>query len=138
MAVMVVILLGRDDLTGLAMQTSCNLVYSDNNDFDATASLVACNQAMQDPLLPIAYLENRTQSDINVTTSFVVNNLLNIDEIESTATFDLYFRNAWIDERWDIPEIFDAMDTTATQIGLELYPLTQRNDNNLEIFLPGK
>mmetsp|Transcript_30000 Transcript_30000/g.55688 ORF Transcript_30000/g.55688 Transcript_30000/m.55688 type:complete len:302 (-) Transcript_30000:112-1017(-) len=135
MAVVVMILLGSDDLACLAMQTSCDLVYSDNV-FDATASLVACNQAMQDPLLPIAYLENRTQSDINVTTSFVVNNLLNIDEIESTATFDFYYRNSWIDERWDIPGIFDAMDTTASQIGLELYPLTQRNDNNLEIFLP--
>lgn len=103
-----------------------NVTYDEFGQPDVTATLYNCAANMQDPVLPISYLSGRyNDTALEVKSQFVLNNLIAVDELENTATLDFYYRNYWNDSRWNIPELWDAMDSGTTKEGFEIFYLTQ-------------
>lgn len=62
--------------------------------------------------------------ELVVKTQFGVNNLIFVDEIQSTIQIDFYFRLWWRDIRWDIPSLWINMTDNVAREGIELYYLT--------------
>lgn len=66
-----------------------NITFLKNGEVDIQAALYQCSNSIGNPNLINSYFD---EIPINVQSQWGLNNLININEIEGTATFDCYFR----------------------------------------------
>jgi hypothetical protein len=66
-------------------------------------------QNINDPLVFPGYFFQPPQPLI-VFSQVAINNLIQIDEIQNTATFDFYFRLYWTDPRLSMPALWDTLN----------------------------
>lgn len=78
----------------------CKVSYDEDGAPHADRSLFSCAQEMQDPKFPITNVKKYENETLVVTTQFVLNNLISVDEIENTVELDFYWRMFWKDRRW--------------------------------------
>ena len=90
------------ELSAHAQAYVCNVSYDADGAVHADRSLFNCAQGMQDPKFPITNVKRYENETLLVTTQFVLNNLIAVDEIENTVELDFYLRFFWKDRRWVI------------------------------------
>jgi len=76
-------------------------------------------------------------TDVRVAYKF--NNLMSVAEIDMTATIDFFFRLYWVDERFNMPELWDTMARDKPELildGIELGNLIRDRANPLAIWMP--
>lgn len=79
---------------------ACNVSYDESGAVHADRTFFNCAQGMQDPKFPITNVKDYQNENLTVSTQFVLNNLISIDEIENTVELDFYMRMFWRDKRW--------------------------------------
>eukprot|EP01040_Poterioochromonas_malhamensis_P002945 gene2945-3132_t len=71
-----------------------------------------------------------------VLTQIVFNNLVQIDDVSETFTFDCKFRMTWNDNRYNITQLFPYLDNATAANGIEISQLYYSQANPLEIWRP--
>lgn len=54
----------------------------------------------------------KTNKPVVVEAQILLNSLIAVNEIEGSATLDLFFKLKWIDPRWAIPDMWKLLDAT--------------------------
>ena len=111
-------------------------IYHSSGSIDIEQTVYNCSVSMLSPNIPNCFNTGIPQV---VNTSLRLNNLINIDEIQGTATLDFYWRMIWIDERWRIPDLWTKLPTELSRLktdGIELINLISNGNNALSIWRP--
>ena len=77
---------------------------------DFSATLYNCSLVM--PSAPNAPSYFVGQPSVNVLYQFVLNDLIQVDDLHQTITFDTKFRLQWNDPRWNVPQLFSVLNPT--------------------------
>lgn len=77
----------------------CNGVYL-NGQLALSRTLFHCASNMADSFQPLTHLVQYENINLEVKAGFILNNLVSLNELENTVTFDCFFRLWWTDERW--------------------------------------
>lgn len=78
-------------------------------------------------------------STVETYISIQVNSLIKLDELEETATMDLFFRVYWEDPRMHMPGLWDILNITSPdllEVGIDLTQLIRNQDSPLNVWLP--
>jgi hypothetical protein len=72
----------------------------------------------------------------NVSVQFAINNLINVDDLNSQITLDYYFRCTWNDPRLYLPEMWSYINPEAQIDGLVITPYILNSNDPLNIWMP--
>ena len=70
-----------------------SVVYNYEGAPSIVGTLVNCLENIQDEMIAPYY---DTTQRVNVSTEVFLNNLVNVDEVSSTVTFDFFFNTIWV------------------------------------------
>lgn len=104
---------------------------------DIRSTLYDCVENIADAYNIPGYLNGSKPTPVRVAYAF--NNLISISEIESTVTIDFFFRNFWMDQRLNMPELWSALSKTKPTLlidGIELTTFIRDPTDPLRIWLP--
>ena len=113
-----------------------NVTWKANNP-DIRSTMYDCIDNIADAYLPPSYLNNTNLTEIQI--AFALNNLMSVSEIESTVTMDFFFRIYWVDQRLNVPALWDALTEVKPTIltdGIHLEQLIRDDAQPLRIWLP--
>ena len=85
---------------------------------DFGATVMNCSKWSPSPMNPPSYFEN--ESAVNVYTQLVLNNLISVDDVAQTITFDAKFRLLWYDPRFELNNLIALMNPNAQSYGIEI------------------
>ena len=71
--------------------------------------------------------------------SIQINSLIKLDELEETATMDIFFRVYWEDQRRHMPSLWEILNITSPDLlteGVDLTQMIRNQDSPLNIWLP--
>lgn len=112
-----------------------NVTYRSGNP-DIPATLYDCVANIADANQPPSYVSGG--GPISVQVSYAINNMISLNELESSVTLDFYWRLYWIDQRLNIPSLWDAVNNSDVsaliQDGAEIKDLIRNDDNPLNIW----
>ena len=115
----------------------CTVLYCSIDNPDIVESLYDCVDHITDALQPPSYLNNA--GVLTVYVAYAINNLMSVSELDSTVTLDFYWRLYWMDERLNIPSLWEAVNKTSAgsgliQVGAEVKELIRNDDRPLNIW----
>jgi hypothetical protein len=120
----------------LRCEAVCTAAYGPNGEVDFTTTLYNCSYNMIDPEIIYSYKASVTEP-IKVYTQLALNNMIDVDELDSTISLDFYFRLSWIDPRWDIPEMWVDQKKEIAHEGFAIEQLVLATDETyLHMWLP--
>ena len=77
------------------------LYKNDNVNPDIFTTMYACVDNITDAMDPPSYLKGAPP--VETFSSFQVNGMMSLSELEGTATFDFFWRIYWLDQRMNMP-----------------------------------
>lgn len=101
---------------------------------DWTRSVYNCSSVMPSPFNAPSYFINA--SAVEVFYQFVLNDLIEVDDLTQTIRFDTKFRMQWYDNRWNVPQFFDVLNPNETVNGIEIDDLVNDPAFPLPIWRP--
>ena len=96
-----------------------SLTFDDDDNVAVEEALATCLKNIKDPSMT-PMLKTGIPLDVNVTV--YINNLISINEIENTATIDLFIAFNWFDQRLLMPDLYKELSKKNITI-IELTPL---------------
>jgi hypothetical protein len=109
------------------------IIWHPSGVVDIARTLYNCSDNMPSALSPNSY---NTGNYISVNSSINLNNLVSISEIDGSATLDFYWRMLWVDERWDISDLWSNVPVGLSGEGIELVNMIQNSNSALNIWMP--
>jgi hypothetical protein len=103
---------------------------------DIFSSMYACVDNITDALDPPSYLKNAPP--VETFSSFQVNGMMSLSELEGTATFDFFWRIYWLDQRMNMPAFWTAINETRPELttaGIDITGMVY-NQEPLNVWLP--
>eukprot|EP01031_Cornospumella_fuschlensis_P039969 gene39969-48689_t len=100
-----------------------SLVYAPSGVLSVTQSLIKCLSNINDPLIFPGYFFGNGKP-MMLYNQVALNNLIRVNEVENSVTFDFYFRLFWQDPRLNMTALWDAvldMDPSIAINGINLY-----------------
>jgi hypothetical protein len=85
---------------------------------DWSASVYNCSAQIPSPFNAPSYFINH--SAVEVSYQFVLNDLIQVDDLTQTIRFDTKFRMQWYDNRWNVPQFFEVLNPNETANGIEI------------------
>ncbi len=114
------------------------LLFDFNHEIDVEAMLYNCSSNIQGALLPPSTF-SPTKSNYQATVvnvSMAVNSFIQVDDIATQVTLDIWLRQWWQDPRIKLPEeMWNSLNPAVYREGIEISPYI-RNSNELNIWLP--
>lgn len=99
---------------------------------DLEAMLYNCSKTMLSSSTISSYYKEYPITVVK--SNFALNNLIQIDEIQGTATLDFHFRLSWVDPRWILPDdLFTKLDDGVYYEGIDVMSLA--SDINLPLYI---
>jgi hypothetical protein len=75
----------------------------------------------------------------DVRVAYKINNLMSVAEVDMTATIDFFFRLYWVDQRFNLPQLWEALAADKPAIvadGIELRDMIRDLNSPLKVWLP--
>ena len=99
---------------------------------DFGATIFNCSAHAASVLNAPSYFVNQPTTVLQA--QFMLNNLINVDSLQQTVTFDTRFRLIWTDNRFNLPNLFAVLNTHDVSNGIEIDELV--NNQGLNIWMP--
>ena len=100
-------------------------------------SLDNCSNTIPGNLIPPSYFDASGEfKPTTVQVGLLLNNLIVIDDMTTTITFDFYFRLQWTDPRLNMYYLFDSLNPDATLDGLDITQYVRSSSFDFNIWLP--
>ncbi len=105
---------------------------------DARAMIYNCINNISSSQIPPSYydIDGSGYKPVNVSVQFAINNLISVNDLESSITIDFYFRCTWNDPRIYIPEMWGYINPEASIDGLVITPFIENMNDALNLWLP--
>ncbi len=105
---------------------------------DTRAMIYNCINNISSSQVPPSYydIDGSGYNPVNVSVQFAVNNLIQVDDLQSSITMDFYFRCTWVDPRIYIPEMWSYINPEAHIDGLVITPFVENSNEALNLWLP--
>jgi hypothetical protein len=113
------------------------VLYDINNLIKVEAMLYNCSSNLQASMAPPSMFSvNGIFHPTLVNVTIAVNTFINVDDISTQVTMDLWFRQYWTDPRWQFPpEMWANMNPAVYHEGIEISPYVH-DSTQLNIWLP--
>jgi hypothetical protein len=115
-----------------------NLTFTAGGTVDVGTMLYECMENIPSSLIPPSYydMDGTGYHPVNISIQFVLNNLINVDDLQSQMTLDYYFRCSWQDPRIYLPQIWNYLNPEAAEDGIVITPYLLNSNNALDIWTP--
>ena len=142
-------------INSVSVNSICNTSFSDDGRVDFKSSLYNCARSSIDMELIYSYSSSKIFlesvdlfSQVNLIISFFprlimfslqicINNLISINELDGTATVDMYFRLRWADPRWVFTDdMWSNVNPRMTSGGVDITQFVTSTLVPLPLWLP--
>mmetsp|Transcript_24513 Transcript_24513/g.22271 ORF Transcript_24513/g.22271 Transcript_24513/m.22271 type:complete len:546 (+) Transcript_24513:42-1679(+) len=118
---LVTVIGSSDQLPGIPSNWQCvnesTLTYAANGYISFTDTLITCLQNINDPLIFPGFFTNKL---LTVYSQVSLNNLIQVDELDSSVRLDFYFRLYWTDPRLNMSALWNVMPNQAAVAGVDV------------------
>lgn len=98
-----------------------DLVYDYAGEVSVGSTFAVCLQNVMDIMLAPVY---STGELVNVSVQLTINNLMEINELKNSASFDFFFWMHWVDPRLSIPAMWENLHPPQSSIDITQYVRT--------------
>jgi hypothetical protein len=105
------------------------VVIAENGVVSFTQTFITCLQNINDPLIFPGYFFPNVPSDpLKIAAQVALNNLIAVNEIDSTVTLDFFFRLYWTDPRLSMPALWQRLPIQLRLSGIDISQLVGVQD----------